>query len=120
MQGMQTTQLRQRMAEIFRHREVRPRTLPDELLAHSAILRELCNHGVHPREVRDDLERYSRRRRAACSSSQRITTWRDSQERLKWRLGENERRLVEIAHVLGVSKQRAHQLGRTKFPNASQ
>jgi hypothetical protein len=33
-------------------------TLPDELLAHAGILREIRNYGVHPREIRDDLERY--------------------------------------------------------------
>lgn len=33
-------------------------TAPDELLAHAVLLRELRNYGVHPAEVRDDLERY--------------------------------------------------------------
>jgi hypothetical protein len=36
-----------------------PPTLPAELLAHAALLRELRNYGVHPAgPVRDDLERY--------------------------------------------------------------
>jgi hypothetical protein len=34
------------------------KTVPDELLAHAAVLRELRNYGVHPRTQRDDLERY--------------------------------------------------------------
>jgi hypothetical protein len=34
------------------------KTLPDELLAHAAVLRELRNYGVHPKRTRDDLERY--------------------------------------------------------------
>lgn len=32
--------------------------MPDELLAHAAVLRDLRNYGVHPTTVRDDLERY--------------------------------------------------------------
>jgi hypothetical protein len=36
----------------------RRKTLPDELLAHAALLRDIRNYGVHPRETRDDLERW--------------------------------------------------------------
>jgi hypothetical protein len=34
------------------------KTLPDQLLAHAALLRAIRNYGVHPRAIRDDLEHW--------------------------------------------------------------
>jgi hypothetical protein len=46
------------VAGIFRDRRAGAPTMPDELLANAALLRELRNYGVHPVKVRNDLERY--------------------------------------------------------------
>lgn len=52
-----TAKLQAKVAESLRQVD-RIGTIPDELLAHAAVLRDLRNYGVHPRSVRDDLERY--------------------------------------------------------------
>jgi len=52
-----TAKLQARVADFLRGVK-RIGTVPDELLAHAAVLRDLRNYGVHPTTVRDDLERY--------------------------------------------------------------
>jgi hypothetical protein len=52
-----TAKLQARVADRIRHVD-RIGTIPDELLAHAAVLRDLRNYGVHPTTVRDDLERH--------------------------------------------------------------
>ena len=46
------------VAQILREKGVGSFTLADELLAHASVLREIRNYGVHPANVRDDLERF--------------------------------------------------------------
>lgn len=53
-----TADIQKLVAGILRDRGVGAPTMPDELLANAALLRVLRNYGVHPVEVRDDLERY--------------------------------------------------------------
>jgi hypothetical protein len=53
-----TARLQRAVADHLRGVKALARTLPDELLAHAAVLREIRNYGVHPREIRDDLERW--------------------------------------------------------------
>jgi hypothetical protein len=53
-----TARLQRAVADHLRSVKALARTLPDELLAHAAVLREIRNYGVHPRETRDDLERW--------------------------------------------------------------
>lgn len=53
-----TAKVQTLVAGILRDRQAGSRTMPDELLANASLLRELRNYGVHPVNVRDDLERY--------------------------------------------------------------
>ena len=53
-----TAKVQALVASILRERKAGAPTMPDELLANAALLRELRNYGVHPVHVRDDLERY--------------------------------------------------------------
>jgi hypothetical protein len=53
-----TARLQTRVAEHLRGMKAVAPALPDGLLAHAALLREIRNYGVHPKETRDDLERW--------------------------------------------------------------
>lgn len=58
VRGERTAIVQQLVAAHLRQNRTASATTPDELLANAALLRELRNYGVHPAEVRDDLERY--------------------------------------------------------------
>ncbi len=59
VQQERTARMQELVASRLRGVDGIPATLPQELLAHAALLRELRNYGVHPAgPVRDDLERY--------------------------------------------------------------
>lgn len=53
-----TATIQKLVADHLRQKRVGSGTMPDELLANAALLRELRNYGVHRAKMRDDLDRY--------------------------------------------------------------
>lgn len=53
-----TAKVQELVAAHLREKNAGSATMPAELLANAALLRELRNYGVHPAKTRDDLERY--------------------------------------------------------------
>ena len=58
VRNQRTANLQRLVAGILRDRGAGSPTMPDELLSNATLLRVLRNYGVHPVEVRDDLEGY--------------------------------------------------------------